>query len=596
MTSAPAGPGGAAAGAGPGGAGSSAPPQEQNSGVPGAPAEPVDAAAYLDLLLADASLGMLRRFLPGRSMARFGLGLARSPGTVARRVAGLAGDLGLIAVGRSALAPPARDRRFADPAWTANPVLRRLVQAYLAAGAFALALVDDADLGWRDTQRVGFVVRNLVDAAAPSNNPLVSPEAWKAVIDTGGLSVPRGLRALASDMAAPPRVPSMVPPDAFEVGRDLAVSPGAVVRRTEICELIQYTPTTAQVHQNPVLIVPPTINKYYITDLAPGRSMIEYLVAQGHQVFAISWRNPDARHYDWGLDAYGQAVVDSLDAARAVCGAAKASICALCSGGIIASMVAAHLHDAGRLDQLASLFLGVTVLDQGQDGTVAALADARTAALAVAASKSRGYLDGRSLAEVFAWLRPNDLIWSYWVNNYLRARQPPPFDILYWNADTTRMPAALHRDFIGVILGSALAKGDASMLGSPVDLSAVGVDAYVLAGAADHLCPWQSCYRSARLLGGDTRFVLSTSGHIASMVNPPSNVKARFQVANEPLAGLSGPDDWLRAAHTAAGSWWPDYSSWLAERGGGTKQAPTGLGAAGFPVLDPAPGRYVFDR
>jgi len=558
--------------------------------------EPADAAAALDLLLADASLGMLRRFLPGRSMARFGLGLARRPVTVARRAAGLAGDLGSIAAGRSALAPPARDRRFADPAWTANPFLRRLVQAYLAAGGVALELVDDANLGWRDKERVGFVVRNLVDAAAPSNNPLTSPEAWKAVIESGGLSVPRGMRALASDLAAPPRVPSMVRPDAFEVGRDLAVTPGAVVRRTEICELIHYTPATDQVNQYPVLMVPPTINKYYITDLAPGRSMIEYLVAQGHQVFVISWRNPDARHYDWGLDAYGQAVVDSLDAARAICGTTKASVCALCSGGIIASMVAAHLRDAGRLDQLASLFLGVTVLDQGQDGTVAALADSRTAALAVAASKSRGYLDGRSLAEVFAWLRANDLIWSYWVNNYLRAQQPPPFDILYWNADTTRMPAALHRDFIGVILGSALAKGNASMLGSPVDLSAVDVDAYVLAGAADHLCPWQSCYRSARLLGGDTRFVLSTSGHIASMVNPPSNVKARFQVASEPLAGLPHPDDWLRAAHTAAGSWWPDYSSWLAERSGGTKEAPAELGADGFPVLDPAPGRYVFDR
>jgi polyhydroxyalkanoate synthase subunit PhaC len=570
-----------------------APAAEQ---VPGAPAEPADAAASLDLLLTDAPLGMLRRFLPGRSMARFGLGLARRPATMARRTAGLAGDLGAIAAGRSALAPPARDRRFADPAWTANPVLRRLVQAYLAGGAFAQALVDDADLGWRDAERVGFVVRNLVDAVAPSNNPLISPDAWKAVIDSGGLSVPRGLRALASDMAAPPRVPSMVPPDAFEVGRDLAVSPGAVVRRTEICELIQYTPATAQVHEYPLLIVPPTINKYYITDLAPGRSMVEYLVGQGHQVFVISWRNPDARHYDWGLDAYGQAVVDSLDAARAVCAAAKASVCALCSGGIITSMVAAHLRDAGRLDQMASLFLGVTVLDQGQDGTVAALADSRTAALAVAASKSRGYLDGRSLAEVFAWLRPNDLIWSYWVNNYLRAQQPPPFDILYWNADTTRMPAALHRDFIGAILGGALAKGATSMLGSPVDLSAVDVDAYVLAGAADHLCPWQSCYRSARLLGGDTRFVLSTSGHIAAMVNPPSNVKARFQVASEPLAGLPDPGDWLRAAHTAAGSWWPDYSSWLAERGGGTKDAPSELGADGLGVLDPAPGRYVFDR
>ena len=407
----------------------------------------------------------------------------------------------------------------------------------------------------------------------------------------------RGLRALASDMAASPRVPSMVAPDAFEVGRDLAVTPGAVVRRTEICELIQYKPATAKVHQYPVLIVPPTINKFYITDLAPGRSMVEYLVAQGHQVFVISWRNPDARHYDWGLDAYGQAIVESLDAARAVCGAAKANVCALCSGGIITSMVTAHLRDAGQLDQLASLFLGVTVLVQGHDGTVPALADDRTARLAVAASRTRGYLDGRSLAEVFAWLRPNDLIWSYWVNNYLRAQKPPPFDILYWNADTTRMPAALHRDFISVIMGGALAEGGAAtMLGSPVDLSAVDVDAYVLAGAADHLCPWQSCYRSARLLGGDTRFVLSTSGHIASMVNPPGNPKARFQVAAEPISGFPGPEEWQGAAKTVAGSWWPDYSAWLAERSRGEKKAPAKLGATGYPQLDPAPGRYVFDR
>jgi poly[(R)-3-hydroxyalkanoate] polymerase subunit PhaC len=565
--------------------------------APTSEAGPADVASYLDLLLTDASLGVFRRFLPDRSMARFGLGLARRPRTVARRVAGLAGDLGAIAGGRSAIAPAARDRRFADRAWAANPFLRRLVQAYLAGGSFALGLVDDADLGWRDAERVGFVMSNLVDAAAPSNNPLLSPEAWKAAIDTGGLSVRRGLRALISDMAVPPRVPSMVAPDAFEVGRDLAVSPGAVVRRTEICELIQYTPATEQVHACPLLIVPPTINKFYITDLAPSRSMIEYLVAQGHQVFAISWRNPDARHRDWGLDAYGQAIVESLDAARAICDAPKASICALCSGGIMSSMVAAHLHDAGRLDSLASLFLGVTVLDQGQDGTVAALADERMAALAVAASQARGYLDGRSLAEVFAWLRANDLIWSYWVNNYLRGEKPPPFDILYWNADTTRMPAALHRDFINVILTSSLAKRDAAtMLGSPVDLSAVDADAYVLAGAADHLCPWQSCYRSAQLLGGDTRFVLSTSGHIASMVNPPGNPKARFQVVGEPLDRLLGPDDWLRAAQTVAGSWWPDYSSWLAERSGGMRDRSAGLGAAEFPPLDPAPGLYVFDR
>jgi class II poly(R)-hydroxyalkanoic acid synthase len=398
-------------------------------------------------------------------------------------------------------------------------------------------------------------------------------------------------------MATAPRIPAMVAPDAFEVGRDLAATPGAVVRRADICELIQYEPSTPRVHEFPLVVVPPMINKFYVTDLAPGRSMIEYLVSQGHQVFAISWRNPDARHRDWGIDAYGQAIVDCLNAARSICGATKASILALCSGGIVSSMVAAHLADTGGLEQLASLYLGVTVLEQVQEGTVAALADDHVAALAVAASQSRGYLDGRSLAEVFAWLRANDLIWNYWVNNYLQGKTPPPFDILYWNADTTRLPAALHRDFINIALTSALAKPDAvTMLGSPVDLSRVDVDSYLVAGVADHLCPWQSCYRSTQLLGGDVTFVLSTSGHIASMINPPDNPKARFQVAPAGQGNPPDPRQWLQAAETVAGSWWPHYSSWLAERSGGEKDRPGQLGDDGFEPMEPAPGLYVLDR
>jgi polyhydroxyalkanoate synthase len=567
----------------------------------GGPAEDFEAAADaappLDLLLSDAALGIMRRFRPDGSTVRFGLSLARRPLTVTRRSLGLAGELGKIAIGRSAVAPASRDRRFADPAWMGNPFLRRILQTYLAGGALAQSLLDDAGLGWRDGERVGFVVHNVLDAAAPSNNPVLSPAAWKALVDTGGLSALRGARAFASDMATAPRIPAMVAPDAFEVGRDLAATPGAVVRRAEICELIQYDPATPRVHEFPLVIVPPMINKFYVTDLAPGRSMIEYLVSQGHQVFAISWRNPDARHRDWGIDAYGQAIVDCLNAARSICGATKASILALCSGGIVSSMVAAHLADTGGLEQLASLYLGVTVLEQVQEGTVAALADDHVAALAVAASRSRGYLDGRSLAEVFAWLRANDLIWNYWVNNYLQGKTPPPFDILYWNADTTRLPAALHRDFIDIALTSALAKPDAvTMLGSPVDLSRVDVDSYLVAGVADHLCPWQSCYRSTQLLGGDVTFVLSTSGHIASMINPPDNPKARFQVAPAGQGNPPDPRQWLQAADTVAGSWWPYYSSWLAERSGGEKDRPGQLGDDGFEPMEPAPGLYVLDR
>ncbi len=556
-------------------------------------ADIADAASALDLLLSDAALGVLRRFLPGSSFLRFALALASRPGLVASRGASLASELAAVAAGRSAIAPGRKDRRFADPSWSSNPLLARTVQAYLAWAGTVESLLADAELDWRDHERMRFVLSNLIDAASPSNNPLISPVAWKALIDSGGLSALRGLRSLLSDLSSAPRVPTMVAPGAFEVGRDLAVTPGEVVARSDICELIRYATPLPTVYRYPLVIVPPMINKYYITDLAPGRSMIEYLVGQGHQVFVISWRNPDARHRDWNLDSYGSAIVEAMGAARTICRAPKASLCALCSGGIASAMVAAHLADVGRLDELATLCLGVTVLDQSHAGTAAAMIDRRTAALATAVSYSRGYLDGRALAEVFAWLRPGDLIWNYWVNNYLQGLAPPSFDILYWNADTTRLPAAVHRDFIEIALSNALTKPDqASMLGSPVDLSKVDVDSYVIAGIADHLCPWQSCYRSTQLLGGSTRFVLSTSGHIASMVNPPGNPKATFQTAPD---NPPEPADWLRQAQTVPGSWWPDYSAWLAERSGGQRDRLDEPGG-GFAPMEAAPGSYVHDR
>jgi polyhydroxyalkanoate synthase len=554
----------------------------------------VDAAGGLDLLLTDAALGMVRRLRPDSSLLRLAAGLARRPGFVARQAVLLGTELGLIAAGRSGTAASPRDRRFSDPAWKDNPVLRRSVQAYLAASRSAEDLVAGANLSWRDDTRLKFLLSNLIAAAAPSNNPLLSPVAWKAAIDTGGENAVRGLRALASDLATPPRVPTMVPAGSFEVGKDLAVTPGGVVHSSEVFELIQYQPVTETVYRYPLLIVPPMINKYYIVDLAPGRSMVEFLVGQGHQVFVMSWRNPDARHRDWDLDTYGTAMVEALTAVRAIGGTAKVSVCALCSGGIMASMVAAHLAVTGQLDQLASLCLGVAVLDQARSGTGGAFIDEKTAGAAMAVSGARGYLDGRTLAEVFAWLRPDDLIWNYWVNNYLAGRTPPAFDILYWNADVTRLPAALHHDFLRLGLANALVTpGAAAMLGSPVDLAKVDLDAYVIAGITDHLCPWESCYRTTQLLGGPVRFVLSTSGHIAAMVNPPTNPKAAFRTAS---VNPADPREFLATATTVPGSWWTDYSSWLAERGGGQRRSPRTLGRKNYPVQCAAPGTYVYDR
>jgi polyhydroxyalkanoate synthase len=552
------------------------------------------AAAPLDLLLSDAATGMLRRMNPGGSGLRLAAALTARPRLVAGRGTRLAGELARIAAGRSQVQPSRRDRRFADPAWAGNPLLRRTMQAYLAAAQAAEGVAAEAGLDEKDAERVGFVLTNLIDALAPSNNPLLNPAALKAAIDTGGRSALAGLRHFAADMAVAPRVPSMVEPDAFEVGADLAVTPGSVVLRTPVFELIQYRPVTAAVRPVPLLIVPPVINKFYVMDLAPGRSMVEYLVGQGLQVFMISWRNPDARYAKWNLDTYGQAVLEAMDAAGRITGSEQTALAGACSGGIIAAMVAAHLAQADQQDRIAAFTLLVTVLDQAHAGLASAVVDERTARVAAAASRARGYLDGRSLAEVFAWLRPNDLIWNYWVNNYLLGKKPPAFDILFWNADTTRMTAGLHRDFLQLGAANTLVKpSGATMLGSPVDLGAVDRDAYVVAGITDHICPWQSCYRSTQLLGGRSRFVLSTSGHVAAMVNPPGNEKARYQLAKE---SPEDPQEWLGRAETCHGSWWPDYADWLADRCGEEKAAPGELGGGGLAPICDAPGTYVYDH
>ena len=556
---------------------------------------PTETAAPLDLLLAEGALGITRPLAPIGSGLRWAAGLAGHPDAVVRRARELSTELGRIAIGRSTSAPARRDRRFTDEAWRSNPVLRRILQTYLAADGTVRGLLDDAPLEWRDRTRLEFAVDNIVAALAPSNNPLLSPAARKALVDSRGASVGRGLRNLATDLATAPRVPTTVRPDAFEVGVDLAVTPGQVVLRTATFELIQYTPRTPTVRSRPLLIVPPVINKYYIADLAPGRSLVEYLVQGGQQVFMISWRNPDAHHRDWDADVYGQAILDALDAALRVTDADAGTVLGICSGGTLQSMALAALQQRGELaDQVAGFALAVCVLDQAQSGTAGAFLDDTTTTAATAASATRGYLDGRALAEVFAWLRPDDLIWNYWVNNYLQGRDPQPFDILFWNADTTRMTAALHRDLLDLAPRNALVvPGEASMLGEPVDLSAITTDGYVIAGVADHISPWQACYRSARLFGGDVRFVLSTSGHIAAMVNPPSNPKATYQASADLRAE---PADWQRATPPTQGSWWPDYLAWLSERSGPDRDAPPAAGGAGLWPLDPAPGRYVLDR
>ncbi|MCV7005253.1 PHA/PHB synthase family protein [Mycobacterium gordonae] len=556
---------------------------------------PDELAAPLDLLLTSATRPFFSRMMPDATWSRLGAKLAKRPGVVTDRAGALTRELGEIVAGRSQRAPARADKRFADPAWQQNPVLHRVMQAYLAAAEAAEGIVADAGLDWRDAEKMQFVVDNVVEGLAPSNNPLISPLGWKALIDTGGLSAVRGAKAFARDMLSQPRVPAMVEPDAFAVGETVAVTKGAVVARTSMFELIQYAPQTAKVRTIPLLLIPPVINKYYVMDIAPGRSMIEYFVQQGQQVFVVSWRNPQARHRDWGFDAYGAAIIEALDAVQTITGTDSTHLFATCSGGILAAMTAAHLADIGEADRIAGLALAVTVLDETRAGFAAAAMSERAAQAAIRASDKKGYLDGRAMAEMFAWLRPTDLVWRYVVNNYVQGRKPAAFDVLFWNADTTRMTAALHRDMVLMGLRNALVEpGAVSMLGTAVDLAQVTNDAYVVGGVADHISPWQATYRSARLLGSkDNRYVLSTSGHIAALVNPPGNPKASYRAGP---VDVDDPGQWLDSAQQSPGSWWPDYVSWLGERSGAEIDAPKTLGGDGFPPLGPAPGSYVMDK
>jgi polyhydroxyalkanoate synthase len=552
-----------------------------------------DLAIPLDSLLANVSRVGLPDVLPGTEVLRWAGALIKRRATTRHGLLSLASELGMIVAGTSTLSASTRDRRFTDAAWGRNPLLRRCLQAYLAASETALQLVDDAELDERTERRLRLLVENLIDALAPSNHLFLNPAALKETLDTGGANLARGLGNFFGDMSHRPRVPSMVDTSNFEVGVNIGATPGAVVLRTPVLELIQYAPVTEQVREVPVLIVPPTINKFYVLDLAPGRSYVEYLLSQGQQVFMVSWRNPTAQHASWNLDTYIHGVLEALAGVQDIAHVKQVAVQGTCSGGIIASMVAAHLAATDRGDELAALTLAVTVLDQARSGTANALLDRKRAEVAAGVSRRAGFLDGAALAEVFAWLRPNDLIWNYWVNNYLMGRKPPAFDVLFWNSDTTRMPAGLHRDFLALSIDNLLVTpGHATALGVLVDLGKVTADAYVIGGETDHITPWQSCYRSAGLLGGSTQFVLSTSGHIAALVNPPGNPKSSFRTATS-LA--SSPGEFLASAESHEGSWWHHYAAWLAARTGECKQAPERLGTTRHPPLAEAPGTYVFD-
>jgi polyhydroxyalkanoate synthase len=494
-----------------------------------------------------------------------------------------------VVAGISALQPDAKDKRFADSAW-AHPLWKRVSQSYLATRASLLGSVDHLGLDPKSAERARFALSQLTEATAPTNNLISTPAALKKAAKTRGRSLVDGGRHFLHDARYNGGMPSQVDTRPFRVGETVAVTKGAVVHRSPLFELIQYAPTTAKVMALPTVIVPPQINRYYFLDLAPKRSFVEHSVAQGIPTFLMSWRNPGPDNRDWGMDEYAAACIEAMRVAADVTGAEQVNVIGFCAGGMTEAAVLSHLSETGD-DLVNGAALAVTLIDTEVTSTLNMFASERTLRTAISRSRRKGILDGRSLGKVFAWVRPNDLVWNYWVANYLLGQNPPAFDVLAWNNDATNLPAALHAEFMHLWMDNALIHpGTLSVLGTPVDLSRVKNDMYVVGALTDHLVPWQSCYAATRAFGGDVRFVLSNSGHIQALVNPPGNPKASYY----PVEGApADPNQWLAGATKVTGSWWEDWAQWTVARSGDSRPARRTLGNRRHPVIEIAPGRYV---
>jgi polyhydroxyalkanoate synthase subunit PhaC len=520
--------------------------------------------------------------------------MLNNPAVAVRQSMMLLAEFGRIASGGSALAPDPKDRRFADPAWKDNAAYRALAQSYLAWGNALYRFLDEANIDSRDAERARFLVSLLVDALSPTNSLAGNPAALKKVVETGGASLLHGFENFVRDVVGNGGLPAQVDTRTFAVGKNLATTPGSVVLRTEVMELIQYRPTTGEVLERPMLIAPPQINKFYVFDLVPEKSIIRYCLDAGLQTFAISWKNPTAAECDFGLDTYVAALDQAVDAMRAITGSEDVNIWGSCSGGITTSAFLAHLAARGEA-KVHSATVAVCLLDMAATANTTAglFVTPESITAAKHASQLTGVVEGQELARMFAWMRPNDLIWNYWVNNYLLGNSPPAFDVLYWNNDTTRLPARLHADFLDLIEANPFVNaGRLVVRGTPLDMAQVDLDSYLVAGLSDHITPWQGCYNTAKLFGSRSTFVLANSGHIQSLINPPDNPKACF------WTGASTTPDartWLEHAVKQAGSWWPHWREWIKARSGGTK-TPGELGSKANPPLEAAPGRYVLER
>ena len=490
--------------------------------------------------------------------------------------------------------PERSDRRFRDPAWDDHAVFDFIKQSYLLTSRWLVDTVNGLD-GFDDKtrQKIDFYTRQFVDAMAPSNFIATNPEVLRATLESHGGNLLRGLNNLLEDLARGEGRPAikMTDVDAFELGKNLALTPGTVIYQTDLMQLIQYAPSTEQVYQRPLLIIPPWINKYYILDLRPKNSFIKYAVDQGFTVFVISWVNPDERHAQKTFEDYMvEGPLAALDAIEQATGERESTVIGYCLGGTLLACTLAYLA-AKRERRIAAASFFTALTDFENPGELGVFIDEEQLAAMDQMMAKRGYLDGREMATTFNMLRANDLIWSFVVNNYLLGKEPFPFDLLYWNSDSTRMPYAMHSFYLHKFYqeNKLVDPGGIMLCDVPIDLRKVRLPVYMLSTREDHIAPWSTTYTATQLYRGETRFVLAGSGHIAGVVNPPTQQKYGYWTHDRLPPD---PKDWLDGATEHPGSWWPDWAGWNADNSG-PKVPARQPGQGKLAPLEDAPGSYA---
>jgi len=497
--------------------------------------------------------------------------------------------------------PALHDKRFSGSEWTATPFAAITAASYLLNSEFMLALADAVEAGPRERQKIRFTVQQMVDAMSPANFLATNPEAQAKLIESKGESLTKGLQNMLEDLRKG-RI-SQTDESAFEVGVNVGTTAGEVVYENELFQLIQYSPTTPTVRARPLLMIPPCINKFYILDLQPENSLVRYVVEQGNTVFMVSWRNPDKTMSNLGWDDYVErGAIEAIRLAQDISGQDKVHVFGFCVGGTIAASALAVLAARGQ-QPAASLSLLTTLLDFTDTGVLEVFIDETQVALREASLAKGGIMPGRDLATTFSALRPNDLVWNYVQQNYLKGKVPPAFDLLYWNADSTNLPGPMFCWYLrNTYLENKLkVPGQLTVCGVPVDLGAIDAPVFVYGSKEDHIVPWPAAFASMNLLNPKqpkaNRFVLGASGHIAGVINPASKGKRSYWVNDKaPKKGPRVPDEWFAGATENKGSWWPEWAKFLQENGGEDVPAPTSFGNAQYQPIEPAPGRYVKAR